>query len=205
MKVGIIFLGNPGLKYKYTRHNYGFLLFEEIINSKIYPLLKHELMFTQDDRYNHQDMMVYSTHIINQRQCFLLKTTAGINITGLILKKYNINFDINIILSDDVYINFKQLKLNRKKTHCGHNGLKSIFNVWDKNYNTFVYRLGIGPQTCLDLDKFVLSNFNHKELSFIQKQASECVKIMISHIFLSDDKNKMITAIMNSCNKRHEE
>lgn len=200
MKIGIIFLGNPGLKYKNTKHNYGYMLFNKLIDVSYNTENDYSINFIKC--VDHSEYITY-VHQFKDRECFLIKTLTGINNTGNILKKYNFRFDLSIVIVDDIYLKFKKNKLHRKKIHNGHNGLKSIFNIWDNNYNIFLYRLGIGPQNMMDLDKFVLSKFTQSDIKFILSKSISGVWSMLNKIFFSS-KDKMIEEIMNECNVTYE-
>ncbi|WGH25051.1 MAG: aminoacyl-tRNA hydrolase [Candidatus Shikimatogenerans bostrichidophilus] len=153
----IIGLGNPNNSYKYTRHNLGSFLIRLII-------LNNKIKKTFENKYG-------KIYILNNKYIFLLSKTymnkIGISIKYF-LKKYKLKIKNLIVISDDIYLNFGIIKVKQKGGSGGHKGLKNIELILKSN-NYYRIKVGIGHNFKYgELNKYVLSNMNKKELSFIK-------------------------------------
>ncbi|MEF3281001.1 MAG: aminoacyl-tRNA hydrolase [Elusimicrobiota bacterium] len=149
-------LGNPGEKYKLTRHNAGFIVIDylkEYFNLKDYQNFKSEVDFFEK---NLGDVRVY-----------FVKPLLFMNNSGLAVKRfceYNSLTVINlIIIYDDVDIEIGRIRIREKGSSGGHNGMESVI----KNFKTDEIsriRIGIGPKPDnVDLSDYVLSDFTSFE------------------------------------------
>jgi len=161
----IIGLGNPEVKYKYTRHNTGFLMMDEILK-------QHNI--TLEDKFN--SFFAKSGDIL-----YLLPKTY-MNLSGnAVIELMNFykltNKDI-LVIYDDATIEFGMFRLRKDGSFGGHNGIKSIINrigtdVFDR------LKVGVGPvPERIPIDSFVLSNFTKEELIGIQNMAKASVKVV---------------------------
>ncbi|WGH28157.1 MAG: aminoacyl-tRNA hydrolase [Candidatus Shikimatogenerans bostrichidophilus] len=155
----IIGLSNPNNKLKYTKHNVGYLIIKKIIkNKKIKKIL--------NNKYGKIYKFYYNNNLL-----FLLKSNLYMNIIGISIKyfliKYNIKKKNLIVIYDDIYIKFGKIKIKRKSSSGGHNGIKNIHNILKtKKFNKI--KIGIGNNFKYGYqNKYVLSNFNKKELKII--------------------------------------
>lgn len=153
---GIIGLGNPGLKYQLTRHNVGFLILDRFAE-------KHKLQF-KPSKYD----FYYSEGSIGSSDFFLVKPTTYMNLSGIAvldsIEHFNTRIDELLIIYDDLYTQFPQIRIRNKGGDGGHNGIKSI--IYHLNTNEFArIKIGIGqPDPINDLSNFVLDNFSEVEL-----------------------------------------
>jgi PTH1 family peptidyl-tRNA hydrolase len=151
----LIGLGNPGKKYRLTRHNVGFLFLDYIANRLNIPFSpgKGDYFFSEG--------------VIFNKEMILVKPTTFMNNSGLVLAhlKSYIKDDLNnlIIIYDDYYLPFGTIRFRPKGTDAGHNGLKSI--IYHLESDVFP-RLKIGIGTEFDnATGYVLSNFRDKEIT----------------------------------------
>lgn len=153
---GIVGLGNPGLKYQLTRHNIGFLILDRFAE-------KHKLHFkpSKHDFY-------YSEGSLGPSDFFLVKPTTYMNLSGIAvldaIEHFKTSIDEILIIYDDLYTQFPQIKIRNKGGDGGHNGIKSI--IYHLNTNEFArIKIGVGQTTPInDLSNFVLDNFSDIEL-----------------------------------------
>jgi len=145
-------LGNPGDKYKYTRHNIGFLVIDEITK---------DLVSTNINNSNFQAIVQkQNSDIYVKPQTFM--NTSGESILS-IAEYYNVSNDNIIIIHDDLDLEFGSVKFKIGGGHGGHNGLRSIDSHIGNDYIRI--RIGIGkPQRKEDVSNYVLSNFTKEEL-----------------------------------------
>ena len=150
----IIGLGNPEEKYRFTRHNTGFLMMDEVLRA-------HNI--TLSDKFN--SFFGKSGDVL-----YLLPKTY-MNLSGnAVIELMNFykltNKDI-LVIYDDATIEFGVFRLKKNGSFGGHNGVKSIINrigtdVFDR------LKVGVGPVGInMPIDSFVLSNFTSDELDKI--------------------------------------
>lgn len=91
------------------------------------------------------------------------------NLSGEIFNYINPNdFNDIIVIYDDVSINLGKIRIRKKGSDGGHNGLKSIISFIGEHFSRI--RIGIGPKPQeIDLVNFVLGEFTNKELMIINK------------------------------------
>jgi len=155
----LIGLGNPGRKYRLTRHNIGFLLLDFIAEKFNIPFVtgKGDYYFGQGNMDGHPVMLV--------------KPTTYMNNSGLAVNQLNEKFidDIKelLIIYDDFHLSFGTIRFRKKGSDAGHNGIKSIIY----NLETDVFprlKLGIGREFD-DPVNFVLSKFDRNERGELPK------------------------------------
>ena len=157
----IIGLGNPGKKYDNSRHNIGFLLIQQFAkNNSSTFLLKNKIRCKYSEFK--LDGVVYR----------LFMPTTFMNNSGeavrAIIDWFKVNKDKLIIVVDDIDIPLGKIRVRKKGSSGGHNGLKSIINYL--NSKEFLrIRIGIGSPPVVEEDKkfntisHVLGNFSNKE------------------------------------------
>ncbi|MEA3289061.1 MAG: aminoacyl-tRNA hydrolase [Campylobacterota bacterium] len=157
-------LGNPGDKYKNTRHNIGFLVIDEITKS---------LDTTNITNNNFQSITKkYRTNIYSKPQTFM--NASGESIVS-IADYYDIANENIIIIHDDLDLPFGTVKFKLGGGHGGHNGLRSIDSHIGNDY--IRVRVGIGkPQNKADVANYVLSDFTKEEFDKLEGIIQHCIK-----------------------------
>lgn len=185
----IVGLGNPDEKYRYTRHNWGYLVVQELIA-------------LWDVRSRH-DTAVQGLVAKSERDgitCYLLLPLTYMNLSGAavsaLAKKKSIALENVLVVCDDLDLPFGQMRLRAKGSAGGHNGLKSIINSFGSNEFARL-RGGIGrPKERDKTVEFVLDGFNaqeKKQLTGELKTAVECCEVWVRH---------GVDEAMNQFNKR---
>jgi len=157
----VVGLGNPGNKYRGTRHNVGFDTIDCLAqrnNTKITKIKFKSL---------------YGEAQIGSHKVLLIKPQTYMNRSGeAVLDVYNFyklpveNF---IVIVDDVDISFSSLRIRAKGSAGSHNGMKSIIYLL-QNDNFPRVKIGIGkPSEEQDLADFVLSGFNKEKRTIIDE------------------------------------
>lgn len=160
----IVGLGNPGRKYKETRHNLGFMCIDYI--SQSYNI-------TVDKPKFHA---LIGEGIIEGEKVILVKPQTYMNLSGESVREikewYKIEPQNIIIIYDDINLNLGKIRIRQKGSAGGHNGLKSI--IFHLNSDEFPrIRVGIKSQeNDLELVDFVLSKIPKGE----QETIFECIK-----------------------------
>lgn len=139
-------LGNPGLKYKNTRHNIGFLVVDN---------------FAKVNKFK-----------INKKELILLKPKTYMNNSGDAVKaavdRLKIGLKDILIVCDDVNLKLGIIRLRASGRSGGHKGLKSIIErLHSENFNRL--RIGIGLERNGMLKDYVLSGFKSAERPLLKK------------------------------------
>ena len=189
----IIGLGNPGKKYDNSRHNIGFLLIQQFAkNNSSTFLLKNKIRCKYSEFK--LDGVVYR----------LFMPTTFMNNSGeavrAIIDWFKVNKDKLIIVVDDIDIPLGKIRVRKKGSSGGHNGLKSIINYL--NSKEFLrIRIGIGSPPVVEEDKkfntisHVLGNFSRQEKLILNKIFCQ---IIYSLQKLNDQNENSIICELNS-------
>lgn len=166
----IIGLGNPGRKYKKTRHNIGFMVIEELLR-------RHRLKLDHN-KFNGK----YALEYVNEERVVLLQPQTFMNLSGESIKPliefYKIDIKDILIVYDDLDLPTGKIRLREKGGHGGHNGIRStIDHLGTKEFKRL--RIGVGrPVGHIPVVDHVLGSFAKVEQSeadlSIQKSADAC-------------------------------
>ena len=159
----IIGLGNPGAEYERTRHNLGFMLVD-LLAREVGAQVKR-----RDCR-----ALVGRAEIEGTRVEFVKPQThmnlSGETVACLLAKQEakNAAQDL-IVISDDLALPFGTIRLRRRGSAGGHNGLKSIIAA-TKTDEFIRLRIGIQPEHPVgDTKNFVLDEFSRSERAELDK------------------------------------
>lgn len=169
-------LGNPTKEYEHTRHNVGFDTIDCIadqygisINEK-----KHKALVGKG--------------MIEGQKVILLKPQTFMNLSGESIRAaldfYKIDEkDELIVIYDDISLPPGQLRIRKKGSAGGHNGIKNI--IAHLGHDTFMrIKVGVGEKPAgYDLADYVLGHFSKDDRAIMEeafKEATEAVKMMIT-------------------------
>ena len=147
-------LGNPGNKFKDTRHNIGFNLVDSIIQ-------KYDFELKKKDKSKE---LFKGT--INNNICLFCKSLEFMNLSGNVISEiinfYKISKNKILIIHDDLDLKVGKVKIKIGGGNGGHNGLASIDNCIGTDYKRL--RIGIGHPGSKDLvSSYVLQEFNKED------------------------------------------
>lgn len=167
----IIFgIGNPGNRYKYNRHNVGFLVldyFASLNSLSFFP--------SQGDYF-------YSENSLENNDFKLVKPATYVNNSGIIaaqvIEKENIGIKDLLIIHDDVNLSFSESRIKIKGGDGGHNGLNSIiYHLASENFPRI--RIGIGKNFEKGgMAEYVLSDFTNEEFEQLKNTFDSVVILM---------------------------
>ena len=164
----IVGLGNPVAKYETTRHNTGFM-FMDVLADK-YDVKLKKIQFKA----------VTAQAEINGHKCLLVKPQTFMNNSGESVREivsfYKIPPEKIIVVFDDISLPCGKLRIRRKGSDGGHNGIKSI--IYQINSDAFPrIKLGVGekPHPDYDLADWVLSSFKKDELILMREACEKSV------------------------------
>lgn len=172
----IVGLGNPGLEYAQTRHNAGFMTLD----------LLAEREHTEIKRMKFKSLC--GDAVIAGKRCLLMKPTTYMNNSGQAVAEamqfYKLPIDHIIVVYDDISLEPSRLRIRRKGSDGGHNGIKSI--IYLTGEDTFPrIKLGVGkkPRPDYNLADWVLSRFTKEELEQLHiaaEHACESIALMVN-------------------------
>ena len=151
-------LGNPGKKFKETRHNVGFLVVDELLRKNNFPNWKE----------SKNNNCLYTKKEIAGEEVELIKSLNFMNSSGLtvksISKKHNLKPENIFVVHDDIDLDVGKIKIVKNRGAAGHRGVQSIIDeILSKNFVRF--RIGIQPEAGKpkNVERFVLQKFNKQE------------------------------------------
>ena len=163
----IIGLGNPGMKYAGTRHNIGFDAVTAIAD-------KYNLSIN-----NKNFKGVYADGHIAGEKVLLVQPQTFMNLSGECVREvadfYKLNPDEIIIICDDINLDVGRLRIRKKGSAGGHNGLKNIIaHLGTEEFPRI--RVGVGEKTeGWDLADYVLARFDKDSEPVIREALANVV------------------------------
>ncbi len=153
----VVGLGNPGAQYTHTRHNAGFLAVDALATK----------YGSRVDRAKFKALVGEAT--IAGKRVLLMKPQTFMNLSGDAVGEaarfYKLPAERVILLSDDISLEVGRLRVRRKGSAGGHNGLKSVqAHLGSEEYPRIKLGVGQKPHADYDLVDWVLSSFSSEEL-----------------------------------------
>ena len=175
------FLGNPGTKYDGTRHNAGFMAGDALAKAKGVEINKSKFK------------ALTATCEIGGEKVMLMKPQTFMNLSGEAVAEavnfYKIKPSNVIVVSDEVSLQLGKLRIRRKGSAGGHNGLKNIIaHLGTEEFPRI--RLGVGapPHPDYDMADWVLSVFKNQDALDMQKSAQRAAEAVECYITQGPDK-----------------
>ena len=163
----VVGLGNPESKYDTTRHNAGFMAIDHIaakVGCKVNQLKFKSLCGLCE---------------LEGKKVMLLKPTTYMNSSGEAVREasqfYKIPPEKIIVIFDDVSLDVGKMRIRRKGSDGGHNGIKSIIYLTGSDQYPRI-KVGVGkkPRPDYDLAAWVLGHFSDEDLKALQPVFDHC-------------------------------
>ncbi len=120
MKTLIVGIGNVGDKYAGTRHNIGFDILDHLARKKDAQFEQNRHAFITDLRHKGSPL-------------YLIKPTTLVNLSGKAvnywMKELGIALSQVLVVTDDVALPLGKIRLRKKGSDGGHNGLRNIIDA----------------------------------------------------------------------------
>ena len=185
-------LGNPGKEYEHTRHNVGFDLIDVL--AERYQIGVNESKFQG----------LYGKGIIEGEKAILVKPLTYMNLSGICIQEVLHYFKCDpktdlIVISDDISLPEGMIRIRKKGSAGGHNGLKNI--IAQVGTDEFArIRIGVGDKPKNgDLVNHVLGHFTKEARAQVEQgleNAADAIALAV---------RENMDAAMNQFNKKKSE
>ena len=181
----IVGLGNPGKRYKLTRHNIGANVVKELAGSNGISLRRRKYR----SRFGEGKIAGEEINIILPETFMNLSGEA----VRSIVKDKGIALSEVLVICDDADLTLGDIRIRQKGSSGGHRGLRSIIeNVGSESFARL--RIGIGKER--DLKSYVLKPFNKAEAKQLEEAGKRSLEAILCWL------TKGIQAAMNSYNAK---
>jgi PTH1 family peptidyl-tRNA hydrolase len=167
-------LGNPGDRYKNTRHNVGFHVIDQLAGDFRILLRQYKNRCAGKGG-------------IAGHEVILLKPLTFMNLSGIVIRKILNDSILHtghlIVVHDDLDIEPGLIKIRRSGSSGGHRGIESIMQ--ELGTREFIrVKIGIGRPDNIPSEEYVLSTFPSSERAVIKEaitKASQAITLILSH------------------------
>lgn len=168
-------LGNPGTQYEGTRHNIGFMTIDTLCEK--YKLDCKKLRFKS----------LTCDAMISGKRCLIMKPTTFMNNSGEAVTEamsfYKIPPERTVIVFDDISLEPGKLRIRRKGSDGGHNGIKSIIYLSGSDMFPRI-KMGVGakPHPDYNLADWVLGHFRKEQAEALEtamENAVSSIELMV--------------------------
>jgi peptidyl-tRNA hydrolase, PTH1 family len=184
----IVGLGNPGYEYVLTPHNLGFMVIDHLADECGVQVSRME-------------GAALTTHAqIGGSEVVLAKPQTFMNLSGVsvrrLVERYEVPAEDVVVLLDEAALAFGTLRIRKRGSAGGHNGLKSIIGALGSDGFVRV-RMGIQPDHPVsNLKSHVLGRFSRGQLEAVAEmvdRAAEAVEVIV---------REGVESAMNQFNRR---
>jgi len=168
-------LGNPGLQYAETRHNTGFMTVDKLAQEKGFDIKK--IQFSAD----------CGNTVLGGKNCLVMKPVTYMNNSGEAIEKarafYKIPCENVIVIYDDISMEPGKLRIRRKGSAGGHNGIKSIIAcMGTEDFPRIKIGVGAKPHPDYDLADWVLGKYTEEQKKLVDEameKACSALELMV--------------------------
>lgn len=165
----IVGLGNPGREYQNTRHNIGFQVIDAIAEKNNISV--------KEKKYK----ALIGKGVVAGQKVLLVKPQTYMNLSGESVREVIDYYKIDekeelIVISDDISLDVGQIRIRKKGSAGGHNGLKNIIlHLGHDQFERIKMGVGEKPQG-YDLADYVLGHFTRMEQEILQDSIARAVQ-----------------------------
>ena len=172
----IVGLGNPGRQYQNTRHNTGFDVIDVIAGKNHIAV--------EEKKYK----ALIGKGIIGAHKAILVKPQTYMNLSGESVREVIDFYKADekselIVIVDDVSLDVGQIRIRKRGSAGGHNGLKNIIqHLGHDEFQRVKIGVGCKPDG-YDLVDYVLGHFSGEEREIMDEsanRAAQAVEVMIT-------------------------
>ena len=176
----VVGLGNPEIKYVFTRHNTGFLAIDSLLD-------RLGGLKLNDDKFKG----VYTKTKIDNIDTIIAKPMTYMNLSGEFIRPladyYKIDYQNIIVVYDEMALPVGRVKITKEGSAAGHNGIKSI--IQHLGTEKFVkVRIGINdPNINIPQIDYVLSKYTPEEFKIQKENIERAVDAILNILKLGVD------------------
>ena len=172
----IVGLGNPGVEYQFTPHNLGFLVVDRVANERGIEVR------------NRQCRALTARAVIGSETVLLAKPETFMNLSGISVRELVSKHDVRpeedlIVIQDELDFPLGTLRIHRRRSSAGHNGIESIINALGTQ-DFLRIRMGVAPDHKIeDGMSYLLAPFRKAQLKVVDPvldTAVEAVKVILT-------------------------
>ena len=171
-----VFLGNPGTRYDNTRHNAGFMAADETA----------ECTGSKINRIKFNALTTVTS--IGGQGVLLMKPQTYMNLSGIAvsgaMRFYKVPLERVVAVSDDVTLPPGKLRVRRRGSAGGHNGLKDIINkCGGEDFPRIKIGVGSPPHEDYEMADWVLAKLSGEDgklISEAAKNAAQALQLLIT-------------------------
>lgn len=185
----IVGLGNPGLEYVNTRHNVGFQVIDALAE-------QYHISVSES---KHKALL--GKGVIEGHKVVLVKPLTYMNLSGEAVRSVTDYYKIDekeelLVVFDDISLAPGQLRIRKKGSAGGHNGIKNI--ITHLGHDTFKrIKMGIGEKPKgYDLADYVLGHFSQEDKVVMEESTQKAITVI--KMILED----RIDEAMNAYNRK---
>ncbi len=188
----IVGLGNPKKEYDNTRHNIGFDVIDALAD-------ENRIGMTEK-----KHKAVIGKGIVAGQKVILAKPQTYMNLSGESVRELVDYYKIDetyelIVISDDISLDVGQLRIRKKGSAGGHNGLKNIIlHLGHDSFHRIKMGVGEKPKN-FDLADYVLGHFSKEERIVMDESTKDVCRAI--EMMINDDTD----GAMNLFNKKKTE
>jgi PTH1 family peptidyl-tRNA hydrolase len=184
----VVGLGNPGDKYKDTRHNVGFMVMDKIQSTDMNGFGMPP--FRLENQYNAR---ITQTGGVGVDRITIAKPQTFMNLSGESVRKMKDYFKLEdediVVVCDDLNLPVGTVRVRFDGESGGHNGLKSIIDNIGNNF--WRIKVGIGSnkpgddskqQMAIPAEKYVLAKFGKDEMKSIERVVDKTAQYVLQSI-----------------------
>ncbi len=169
-------LGNFGLEYRETRHNAGFMCIDKLAEKKGFEVSQARFKSKTGEA------------MLSGRRCLIIKPVTYMNNSGEAVVQamnfYKIPIENVIVVYDDILLEPGKLRIRRKGSDGGHNGIKSIIDLTgSEDFPRIKIGVGKKPDPRYNLADWVLSKFSEEDKKALEpafEKAAEALELIVS-------------------------
>lgn len=165
----IVGLGNPGKEYENTRHNAGYMVIDALADSAGISVIERK------------HKAVVGKGMVAGQKVILVKPQTYMNLSGESVRDVVDFYKVDetselIVISDDISLEPGKLRIRKKGSAGGHNGLKNI--IAHLGHDNFIrLKMGVGEKPAgFDLADYVLGHFTGDEKKLMEEAAKKGAK-----------------------------
>ncbi|TGN20167.1 aminoacyl-tRNA hydrolase [Leptospira idonii] len=162
----LVGLGNPGDKYKFNRHNIGFIVLDEFAKMK-------NLSWKESKKF------AETSHSGEGYKLHIVKPLEYMNLSGKAVQNFCQSFKIPasqvLVVQDEIDLPFGKLKNKIGGGTAGHNGLKDIVEKIGSDFHRLRFGVGRPEKGGIEVIDFVLQNFNSEEKAALPSLVKESI------------------------------